>query len=120
MDLFFYILSFCLFTVIQALAINGIHYCFKGESVKNDLTGKIVYSGNVFYSMAPKFFEKNKYKWWAKPLWKCVRCMASVYSIITFWPVIISIFGWHYEELFIWGLDAFVLVTLNWIIYKKL
>jgi hypothetical protein len=97
---------FCIFLVLQSLFINGVHYCFE--------------KGNVFYNINPAFFEKNKKKWWAYPLWSCVRCQSSVWGTATFWVAVIYIFGFHPIEIYIYVMDIFILVTLNWIIYKKL
>lgn len=120
MELFFYIASFFLFALLQSLFINGVHYCFKGSGIKSEVSGNTIYDGNIFYMINPKFFEKVRYKIWIKPLWGCVRCMSSFHSLITFWPVIICIFGFHYWEIGLWVFDALILVTLNWVVYKKL
>jgi len=113
------LVEFLIFIILQALCINGIHYCFHGGCVNDIVKGKVC-SGNVFYKISPSFYEKHRGKWWTFPLWNCVRCMASVYGSLTFWPTVIYLFGFHYVEIPVWIFDMFILVTVNWIIYKKL
>jgi hypothetical protein len=98
---------FVIFLLVQSLFINGVHYCFEKD--------------NIFYKIKPSFFDKHKKEktWWTMPLWGCVRCMASVYGFATFWPFVIDIFGFHSIEPFVFVMDVFALVTLNWIIYRK-
>lgn len=119
LNIVLYLIGFCIFIFIQALVINGIYECFRGGCVDDINKGKVC-NGNIFYKISPKFFEKHKDKIWTLPLWNCVKCMSSVWSALTFFPVAIWLFGFHWCELFIWAIDAFCLVTVNWYIYKKL
>lgn len=119
MEIFYYISSFCLFVILQALVINGIHYAFSGGCIPDIEKGKVC-KGNILYLIRPAFFERNKDKNWSKPIFSCVRCMSSAYSIITYWPIVIYLFGFHYMEILIWLFDICILSSLNWIIYKKL
>ena len=114
-----YVVGFCLFVVLQSLAINGIFYSFQGGCV-NDLNKGKVCSGNIFYKINPSFFEKHRGMWWTMNLWGCVRCMASTYSALTFWPSVVYLFGFHWCEVFVFVFDIFILTSLNYYIYKKL
>lgn len=114
-----YLFGFCLFVVLQSLAINGIHYSFSGGCVQEISKGKIC-KGNIFYMISPSFFEKHRGKWWTSNLWGCVRCMASTYSAFTFWPTVVYLFGFHWCEVFVFVFDVFILISLNYYIYKKL
>lgn len=118
--LFYYLVGFCLFVVLQALAINGIKEALAGSALKDDINKTINYQGNILYMIAPKFFEKYKYRYWAKGAWVCIKCMSSGYGAITYWPIVVWLFGFHWIEVLIYIWDVFILVTLNWIIYKKL
>lgn len=118
-ELLYGIIGFCLFTIVQALVINGIHFCFSFSCTDDIHKGKIC-SGNVFYKLAPNFFQKHKSKTWTLPLYGCVRCMASLHSLWTYWPVVLILFGFNPIEIIVWIFDMFTLVTLNWIVYKKL
>jgi len=117
-EIVLYLVSFLIFVVLQAMAINGIFELFRGSKI-NDLIKGEIYKGNLFYMISPKFFEKNKDKFWASNLFGCVKCMSSTYSLITFFPLVIYLFGFHWEEIFIWAFDAFILVFLNYFFYKK-
>lgn len=114
-----YLISFSIFVVLQSFAINGIFELCRGGCTNDIIKGKVC-SGNLFYMISPSFFERNKNKKWAAPLFGCVRCMASTGSLITFFPTVIYLFGFHWEEIFIWAFDAFILVSLNFYVYKKL
>lgn len=109
-----YLAEFFVLAFIQALVINGIYTCFQGQYKD----GK--YTGNIFYLINPDFFEKHKQDRWVKPLWGCVKCMASFWGAITFFSFVIPVYGFRFEELFIFIADAFCLVSLNFYIYKLL
>jgi len=98
--------GFLLFAAIQSLIINGI----------KEAMGK-----GMILSGFSNFIERTvKSEYWRKPLNGCIKCLASTGGGITFWPFVLLVFGWHWEELLIFVADVFTLVTLNWYIYKKL
>lgn len=105
MELLVKLLCFAIFLIMQSIFINGVHFCFE--------------KGNVFYILNPVFFEKNKKKWWALPIWVCIRCMASVYGTITYWPAVIYGYGFHYIDIPVFIFDVVCLTVINWIVYKK-
>lgn len=111
--------AFSIFVFLQALFINGVHESCKGTCTEDFQKGKI-YSGNIIYMLNPEWFERNKYKIWAKPIYTCVRCMSSVIGALIFWPVVIFIYGFHWFEIIVYVYNVFILVTLNWWVYKKL
>jgi len=113
------LIEFILFMVVQALFINGVNECFKGKCWEDLNTGRKC-DGNIFYKLNPEWFEKAKEKWWSKPIFSCVKCQSSLYGTITFWPVVVRVYGFHWEEIFVWVVDMFCLVYLNYYIYKKL
>lgn len=113
------IVSFILFCIIQSFFINGVFECCKGACTEDYQKGKI-YSGNIIYMLNPKWFENNKHKEWSRPLYSCVKCMSSVWGAITFWPTVIYLFGFHWVEVPVFVINVFVLVTLNWWVYKRL
>lgn len=114
-----YFISFSIFVVLQSLAINGWHACFEGGCVDDLHVGKKC-SGNIFYKISPPFFEKNKGKEWARPLWGCVRCESSAIGALTYWPIVLWLFGFHIIEILVFIFDVFILVYLNYFLYKKL
>lgn len=120
-EVLLYLVSFLVFSVLQAMMINGVHESFTGEKLAPDIKGEtpVPYQGMIFYMMAPKFFERNKNKYWAKPLWVCVKCMASVWGAVTYWPVVIWLFGFRWIEIFVFCGDVFILVYLNFLFYKR-
>ena len=113
------IVCFLVFVFLQSLAINGWHECFKG-SCWNDIKDGNKCEGNIFYKINPSFFEKHKGEAWTMPIWGCVKCESSLIGSITFWVTIIPVLGFHWYELWVWIADMFILVTLNWKIYKSL
>lgn len=115
-----YGIGFLLMAFIQSLIINGVHECFQGEAIRDDLKGKTFYQGMIFYMIAPKFFEKHKYKFWAKCFYTCIKCMASVYGALTYFPLVIWLFGFQWCQVPLFFVDALVLVVLNWLIYKRI
>lgn len=114
-----YLVGFCLFVVLQSLSINGFHYSMQGGCV-NDLHKGKVCKGNALYMICPSFFESNKNKWWSAPLWSCIKCMSSFWGAVTFWPVVVYLFGFHWPEIGVFLFDIPILCSLNYYIYKKL
>jgi hypothetical protein len=100
-----YIISFSFFVVLQSLAINGWNECFKPDM--------------IFYPIR-KFLIKHVKEVFLKPTILCVKCQSSILGGATFWGTVLPIFGFHPFELWIFVMDVFILVSLNWYIYKKL
>lgn len=119
MNILLYIIEFSLFVILQSMCINGIHECFRGSCVNDVNKGKVC-NGNIFYKISPSFFEKNKEKSWTLPLWGCVKCESSVIGGIIYWSAVTTLFGFKTIEIPIWVADAFILIPLNWFIYKKM
>lgn len=120
MNMLEYILSLAIFMLIQSFAINGLHYAFKVEFVKEGNEMKI--KMNILAPVA-RWISLRKGKFWLfvrKPIYECIRCMASVWGIITFLPTVIYLFGVHLWILPLLIFDILVLVSLNWFIYKRL
>lgn len=116
----YYLIGFSIFVVLQAMCINGIKECFTGNKVVNETTGEVSYEGMIFYKIAPKFFEKHRHKEWSRPFFSCIKCMSSVYGSITFWTVVIYLFGFHPIEIMIYLFDISILVFLNFYLYKRI
>lgn len=114
-----YVFAFFLFVILQALAINGWHECFRFNCVQDINKGQVC-NGNIFFKLFGKFIKKYNGKSWIMPIWGCVKCESSVIGSITFWVTIIPLFGFNFYELWVWIFDMFVLVSLNWLIYKKI
>lgn len=92
------------FVILQGLAINGFQQAMD--------------EGMIFNSYK-KWLQKKK-SWIGKPLGLCIKCASSVGGTITFWPVALYSYGFRQIELFAWVFDIFVLVSINFWIYKKL
>jgi|ERR1700733_2714703 len=92
-----------IFVVLQSLAINGFQQSMDEGMVLNPYK---------------KWLQKQP-KWFGMPMGLCIKCMASVGSIVTFWPAVLFVYGWHPMEVFAWIMDIFVLISLNSYIYKK-
>ncbi len=107
MNLFFGLLSFMVFVFLQALFINGIN-----ESMVEGM----VLSG------VKKWVNRNiKSEFWTKPITGCVRCMASFWGgIVTFLPTAFILFGFHWWETPLFIVDVVILVSVNFIVYKRL
>lgn len=113
------ILSFTVFVFLQAFFINGVHECCRGGCTNDYAKGRIC-TGQVIYKLNPEWFERNKHRDLAKPFFSCVKCMASVWGAITFWPTVIFFYGGSWIEIPVFVFDVFILVTVNWLVYKKL
>lgn len=70
----------------------------------------------IFY----KEYQEYKYsKWLRKPIIQCIKCMSSFWGALTFWPIVLFIFGFHLLEIPIFFADVFSLTYLNWVLYKR-
>lgn len=119
-DYLLILIGFILFMFIQALFINSVYELFKGNCIEKYIIRGRFCDGNLLYKISPIFFERNKQKQWAKPIFTCVRCMASLYGSITFWIPVIWLFNFCSIEIYFWIVDIVSLVSLNWYIYKRL
>ena len=119
-DVLLYLIAFFIFLILQSLAINGWHECFTGQKLEDSVTGKIDYQGMIGYMIAPKWIEMNKKKVWLKPIIGCIKCESSVIGGITFWGTVVPILGFHAIEILAFIFDVFILVSLNWFIFKRL
>jgi hypothetical protein len=118
-DIVLYLIGFSILCILQSFFINGVYFAFSGGCL-NDLEKGKICRGNILYSIKPSFFERNKDKMWSKCCYTCVRCMSSTYTIITYWPLVLYLFGFHWIEIFVWLVNVNVICSLNWVIYKKL
>lgn len=93
-----------IFVLFQGLAINGFQQAMEEGMIFNPYK---------------KWLQKQKH-WIGMPMGLCVRCMSSTGSVVTFWPAVLYRYGWHPTEVFAWVFDIFVLVSINFWIYKKI
>lgn len=114
-----FMIGFIVMSLLQAIIINGVHESLQGAALKDDLSKKTTYQGNILYMIAPRFIEKYKYRYWSKPLYSCIKCMSSIHGALTYWPLVIYLFGFKWEEIPVYLADVFALVFLNYYFYKK-
>ena len=93
-----------IFVLFQGLAINGV---------------QLSMDDGMILERYKKWLKKRKY-WMGKMGGLCIKCSASIGGTITFWPAAIYAFGFRPIEFLEWAFDIFVLVSVNWIIYKKM
>lgn len=62
-------------------------------------------------------YKVNKY--FRKPIIHCPICMASYWSIFTYWIPIIYLFGFSVEVLYLGGLNICALACVNWLAWVK-
>ena len=117
-DILICLIGFCLFTIVQSFVINGIFESTRG-SVRKDMIKGEVYEGNILYPVKV-WLSKRVSDYWMNPICNCVKCMSSLWGGITFWGTIIPLFGFHFIEIWVFVLDVFLLVSLNYLVYKKL
>ena len=89
---------------MQSVFINGVH-----ETTRE---------GMIFYP-ARAFLSKYISEYWMNPMCNCIRCMSSVWGTITFWATILPLFDFNFYQLWVWIADMFILVVVNYFIYKK-
>lgn len=96
-------LEMLIFVFLQGLAINGFHMAMED---------------GMILSAYKRWLKKQK-GWIGKPMGLCVKCSASVGGTIAFWPTCLFAFGFRPIEIFAWIFDVFVLVYVNYYLYKK-
>lgn len=97
-------LEILIFVLFQGLAINGFQQAMDEGMILN------------WY----KNWLKKQKTWIGKMGGLCIKCASSVGGSITFWPAALYAFGFRPIEFFAWVFDIFVLVSVNWILYKKM
>ena len=100
------LIGFCVFVFLQALLINGLK-----ETMRE---GMIL----QWFPVCIKKVIKNEF--WHKGLFSCIQCMGGAFGLITFWSVVIPVFGFCYKEIGVSIADCFILVFVNGVVYKKL
>jgi hypothetical protein len=113
------IIEFAVFVLLQAIFINGVYQAFSGKCTE-DIERGTVCNGLLLFPIALLMDKKIKQDWIKKPLYKCVRCMASVWGALTYWPAVMMMFGWNWKEVPVFVFDVFILVIVNFYIYKKI
>lgn len=104
-EVLFYLISFSIFAVLQALFINGWNESFTEGHLLNPIK---------------KYLSKRVKDFWLRPLFGCIRCQASLIGGGTFWCTMIPLFGFKVAEIPIYIADVFILVYLNFYFYKKI
>lgn len=112
-------IGFSFFVLLQAIFINGVHQSFSGTCTEDVRLGKVC-NGLIFFPLAQWMDKHIKYSWIKKPLYKCVRCMASVWGALTYWPAVLMFVGFDWREMPVFVFDVYILVILNFYIYKKI
>lgn len=116
-DILVYVISFFLFVLLQSIFINGVYISFQGNDEIVD--GKLKMKGMILYPIGRWLKLNIKNDFFLKPLFICIKCMASFYGTITFWPIVIYIYGFNLVEIYFFVLDIFCLVYMNFLLYKK-
>lgn len=98
------LVMFLIFCLVQSMAIVGLRNCF---------------SDNEIFSGVARFVKWVLGEYWSRPFVSCVKCMASVWGSATFWPPVIHFYGFNWFEIYVWIIDMFVLVFLNYFLYKR-
>ena len=98
------LLCFGVFCFLQALFING---------VKGAMDEGMILEG------FKKYVQKKLGDYWSKSWVGCIRCMASGWSAVTFWPAVLIGFGFEWWEVPLFVANVFILVCVNFYIYKK-
>jgi len=94
--------AFGIFSLLQGIVIIGI----KGSMDE----GQILHG----------YFKRvSKLNFFSKPLGTCIKCMASVYGSLLYWPCVLLAFGFDWWQLPVWVADIFALVYINFYLYKK-
>lgn len=98
------LIAFALFCVLQAMYINGL---------------KDAFSEGMIFENAGKWIRRNIGEYWSKPVFSCVRCMSSVHGALTYWPAVLSVYGFQWWEIPVFIANVFILVYLTWYLYKR-
>lgn len=100
------LIGFSAFVILQALLINGLKEAMREGMILQ------------WFPWLVNRVIRNEF--WRKPWHSCVQCMSGPFGTVSFWGVILPVFGFHYQEIPISIADCFILVFVNGIIYKKL
>lgn len=99
-----YLLSFLIFCFLQSLMIVGLKSCFEQGEIFEKVARLIT------YKLGP---------WWSRPVVGCVKCMSSLYGSITYWPVVLSVYGFEWWQVALWLPDLLIVLYFNWFLYKR-
>lgn len=58
-------------------------------------------------------------KWIRKPFGQCIKCMASIYTVIPFWSVSLLLLGFHWFLVPVYIANVFCVTYVNYLIFKS-
>ncbi len=103
-NILIYLCSFFVYVILQSLFINGVKELFNEDM--------LLYKIRLWADKkTPTFLRKI--------LYGCIRCMGGLYGVLTFMPVVVYIFGFRWEEIFVQIFDIGILIYLNYYFYKR-
>lgn len=89
----------------------------KDEGLKSDVHQM---EANMFGFSFYRTYQFPVYsKWVRKPIIECVKCMASFWGTLTYWPIMLWVFGFEWWQIPVWIVDMIILVYVNYYWYKK-
>lgn len=97
------LVSFVLFVFLQGMFINGI----AGAAEKGYILEKALN------------WWKHNTGFWGKPVLGCVKCMSSFWGAATYWPAVLMEFGFEWWQVPVFIADVFILVFVNWFLFKR-
>lgn len=67
-----------------------------------------------------KVYEKYRFsKYLRKPLIQCPICMASFWSIFSYWIPVVHFYGFNFWILYLGGINICAVACLNWMIFSR-
>lgn len=98
------ICGFILMALVQSVFINGIKESMKENNILH------------FYDKWIRTLPSEL----GKPMGVCIKCASSFWGGVTYWPFVLIVFGFHWQEILVFVMDVGVLVYLNLFFYKKI
>lgn len=105
--------------LVNSLYCIGVYKACSFEYKSDDHPELGVIEGSQMIGWRLRLYaEKYLGRFASKPLFSCPPCMASVHSTYVFWPLVLTMYGFHPIEALIYIVYVGALCTVNWILIE--
>lgn len=98
--------GFLIMIIVQSMFINGLSEAMRDGELLAPLK-----------ALGDKYIKSKSLQ---KMLYKCIKCMATIYSTIVYWPFVLIVFGFRWIEVLAYIVYIPAVSFVNFYFYKKI
>lgn len=99
---------------IHTVSLKALHSTLAGidKKIQTDLS-----DGVIRFYITNETFKVNKY--FRKPVIQCPICMASYWSVISYWIPMVYFFGWSFWVIYCGVINICAVACMNWLLWMR-